>query len=445
MRGEQFYRGLMRIMNDAFAGYEFLASVSNKKRDLTRFANSEIHQNVSIEESGLSIMLVKNNKLLVLKSNDFSQAALKSLRERADEMIGHVPELPYKFKMPPLRMTFPFEKADPSMKEVSPSKRAQMFDMVKSKAEEKNLKAFGYIANDFEEDVVMSTSGLFLYATYSAADYNVVMMNDSGGSSYASGFAKSLEELDINEKSSEVAKLASMNIPRAEIEPGEYTVVLGPEAVATMFLYFAYSALNGMAYEMKTSSAVKYLGKKVGPEFLNFSDDPKDERLMGIEFDAVGEERKTLPIIENGEFKSVLYAYGTALRFGKDPTGNTVSLENMDMAFPLNPVVKGGEVSKQDLFNSVNEGIYIHRFHYVNVVDHSELVLTGMTRDGLFLIENGQITKALRNMRFNVSFYDLMRKLKGLSKEQEVISSSVPMVVPYAVFEGFKFTSKTDH
>ena len=445
MRGEQFYRGLMRIMNDVFAGYEFLASVSDKRRDLTRFANSEIHQNVSVDESGLSIMVMKNNKLLVLESNDFSQGTLRILRDRADEMIEHVPNLPYKFKMPPLRMAFPFEKADPSMKDVSPSKRAELFDLVKSKADEKGLKAFGYIANDFEEDVVMSTSGLFLYATYSAADYNVVMMNDSGGSSYASGFAKNLEELDIEEKSSEIAELALRNIPHAEIEPGEYTVVLGPEAVATMFFYFAYSALNGMTYELGTSSAVKYLGKKIGPEFLNFFDDPKDERLMGIEFDAVGEERKTLPIIENGEFKNVLYAYGTALRFGKEPTGNTVNLENLDMAFPLNPVIKGGEDPKEKLFNGISEGVYIHRFHYVNIVDPSELVLTGMTRDGLFLIENGQMTKALRNMRFNLSFYDLMNKLKGLSREQEVISSSVPMAVPYAVFEGFNFTSKTDH
>ncbi len=445
MRGEQFYRGLMRIMNDVFAGYEFLASVSDRKRELTRFANSEIHQNVSVEESGLSVMIMKNNKLLVLKSNDFSQGALKSLRERADEMIEHVPELPYKFKMPPLRMAFPFEKADLSMRNVPPSKRAEIFDLIKSKADEKKLKAFGYVANNFEEDVVMSTSGLFLYATYSAVDYNIVMMNDSGGSSYTSGFAKSFEDIDIEEKAKEVSRLASMNIPRAEIEPGEYTVILGPEAVATMFFYFSYSALNGMAYEVGTSSAVKYLGKKIGPEFLNFYDDPKEDRLMGIEFDAVGGERKKLPIIENGEFKNVLYAYGTALRFGKKPTGNTVDLENLDLAFPLNPVVYGGDISKEELFKDIDKGVYIHRFHYVNIVDPSELVLTGMTRDGLFLIENGEISTALRNMRFNISFYDMLSKLRGMSKEQEVINSSVPIVVPYALFEGFRFSSKTDH
>ncbi len=445
MRGEQFYRGLMRIMNDVFAGYEFLATVSDKTRDLTRFANSEIHQNVSNEDSQLSLMLFKGNKLMVLKSNDLSSDALKRLRKKADEMMEHVPKLPYEFRMPPLRMAFPLEKADPSMKNVHPSRRAELFDLIRSKADERNLRAFGYIANDFEEDVVMSTSGLFLYATYSASDCNIVMMNEDGGSSFISGAGKNLDDLSVDQKASKVAELASRNIPKAEIEPGEYTVILGPEAVATLFFYFSYGALNGMAYELGTSSAVKYLGQRIAPEFLSFKDDPKDERLVGIEFDAVGSERKTLPIIENGEFKRVLYAYGTALRFDKEPTGSTVSLENLDMSFPLNPVVSGGDTPVEELFKTVSKGIYIHRLHYVNIVDPSEMVLTGMTRDGLFLIENGEMTRALRNMRFNVSLYDLFSKLKGLSTEEEVVSSSVPAVVPYALFEGFRFTSKTDH
>jgi PmbA protein len=445
MRGEQFYRGLMRIMNDIFAGYEFLASVSDKRRDLTRFANSQIHQNVSNEDSHLAVILLKNNRMLVLNANDFSTDTLKRLREVADESMEILPELPYKFKMPPLRMAFPFEKADPSMKNVPPSRRAELFDVIKSKADEKGLQTFGYVANDFEEIVVMSTSGLFLYSTISAADYNVVFLNDSGSGSYASGVAPSFEKLDLEKKIDEVADLAKKNVPQAEIEPGEYTVILGPEAVATLFSYFAFAALNGFSYEIGTSSAVKYLGKKIGPEFLNFKDDPKDERLIGMEFDLIGNARDTFPIIENGEFKNILYAYGTALRFGKKPTGHTINLEDLDRTFTLNPVITGGNTPKEKLFEEMGDGIYIHRFHYVNVVDPSELIMTGMTRDGFFLVEKGKITKALRNMRFNVNFYQLLENLRVMSSEEEVTNAFVPTVAPYALFERFTFSSKTDH
>ena len=445
MRGEQFYRGLMRIMNDVFAGYEFLAAASDKRRDLTRFANSEIHQNVSNEDSSLTVLLFKNNRMLVLSANDFSQPTLKKLREVADDSIESLPEIQYSFKMPPLRMAFPFEKAEPSMKDVSPEKRAEIFDLIKDRGDKRNLKAFGYVANDFEEAVVMSTSGLFLYATYSAADYNVVYLNESGSGSYASSTAPSFEKLNLEEKLDEIAELAEKNVPEAEIDPGEYVVVLGPEAFATLFSYFSHAALNGFSYEIGTSSAVKYLGKKVGPEFLNFKDDPKDERLVGIEFDTTGVMRDTFGIIENGTFKNVLYSYGTALRFSKEPTGHSISLENLDLAFTLNPVITGGDLEKEKLFSKVDRGLYVHRFHYVNVVDPGELILTGMTRDGFFLIENGRITKALRNMRFNVNFYEVLKNLKAMSVEEEVVNSFVPTVAPYALVEGFRFTSKTDH
>ncbi len=444
MRGEQFYRGLLRIMNDIFAGYEFLATVNDKRRDLTRFASSQIHQNVSTEDTTLNVLVLKGKKLMALSSSDISTEALKKLRKIVDESIEALPDLPYDFKMPPLRMALPYEKADPSMKDVPPSKRAEVFDLIKSKADERNLKAYGYIANDHEEVVVMSTSGLFLYATYSAVDYNVVLMNDQGGSSYASGAAPTFEELDIEEKIEQTAELALKNVPQAEIEPGEYRVILGPEAVAELFSYFAFAALNGFSYEIGTSSAVKYLGRKVAPEFLTFKDDPADGRLVGIEFDAVGTARSTLDIIEKGELKRVLYGYGTALRFGKEPTGHTVNLENLDQTFTLNPVITGGDVPKDRLFEMLDKGIYIHRLHYVNVVDPSELVLTGMTRDGFFLVEGGKVTKALRNMRFNVNFYEMLKGIEAMSQEEEIVNAFVPTVAPY-ILTKFTFTSKTDH
>ena len=446
MRSDQYYRNLMRLFSDTFPGYEFLVSAQSTRRDLTRFANSEIHQNVSTNSMNFTAIFLKNKKIAIVSGNDDTLEGLKRLKEQVDEIMENSPEVPFEFKMPPLRMEYPYYMDEEEMKNIPPETRAKFFDMVKDLAASKNLKAFGYVANTTGDFSVFSTTGLFLYMSYTSADFNTVLLNESGSGSYTSGSAKNFESLDIERKIKETVELATKNVPNDEIDPGSFTVILGPEATATLFMYFAFGALNGLWHELGTSSSVKFLGKKVGPDFLNFKDDPNDERLIKFPFDAVGSKRETFPIIENGTFKNVLYPYGAALMFGKEATGHTFNLKELDFAFPANPVIGDGTLTKEELFSKVDKGLYIHRFHYVNIVDPSSLTLTGMTRDGLFLVERGEITKAVKNMRFNVNFYELMKNLKAFSKEQDSVGEYLsPIIAPYALFEGFTFTSKTDH
>ncbi len=446
MRTDQFYRNLMRLLHDTFPGYEFLVTATSTKRDLTRFANSEVHQNISQEALRMEGVFIKDNKMAVVSSGDVSMEGLKKLKEQVDEILENTEKLNFKFKMPPLRMEYPYYMDEEEMLNVHPSKRRELFELIKSIANENNLKAFGYVANTESEVSVMSTSGLYLYHSTTYADFNTVLLNENMTGSYTSATAKNFEQLQIEEKVREIVPLAKKNIPDEEIEPGQYTVILGPEAVADIFSYFVYGALNGFAYETKTSSAVKYLGKKIGPEFLTFKDDPEDERQIKYPFDSVGTKRTTFPVIEKGEFKNILYSYQTALLFGKEPTGHTVSMLQPYMAFVMNPVIDGGNMAKEELFSKVDKGIYIHRIHYMNIVDPAELTLTGMTRDGLFIVENGEITKAVKNMRFNVNFYNLLENLKAMSKETYNIAGSfTAFIAPYALVEGFNFTSKSDH
>ncbi len=446
MKGEQFYRGLMRIINEVFSGMEFLAVASDRSEGLTRFALSEIHQNMHRESFEISLLLLKDNRIAVVNTNGFSKDSLENLKENAVRIIESSPELPFEFKMPPLRLDFPHENVDPSMIEVKPEDRARVFDEIRSTADERDLKAFGYVSTEVSDVAIMSSNGLFLYANLSKASFNTVLLNENGTGSYTSGFGKSLDDLDFSSKVKEISDLASRNVPAVEVDPGEYTVILGPEAVSTLFFYFSYASLNGFYHELGTSSSTRYLGEKIGPDFLNFKDDPEDERQIPIPFDMVGIKRTTFPIIENGVFKNVLYSYGSHLMFGKESTGHTVSLSNLEFAIPLNPVLEGGDLSKDELFSKVDKGLYVHRFHYMNVVDLSEMILTGMTRDGLFLVESGEITQAVKNLRFNVRFYDLVKNLRALSKEvQRVEGGYTGFVAPYALFDGFTFTSKTDH
>ncbi len=445
MRGEQFYRGLMRMINESFSGMEFFALATDIEEGLTRFYENKIHQNISTDTSNLTIVALKDGKFAVVESNDFSKGSLDRLSENAKEILENAAKAPFNVKLPPLRLEYPHDEIDSSMKSVGPKDRAEIFDSIVEKASKNSLKAYGSISTEVGEMVVMSSNGLFLYQSMSVANYNVVFLNEHGSGSRTSDFSKSVSGLNMN-KIDEVVELSKMNVPSAEIDPGRYTVILGPEAVATLFQYFAWSALNGYHYELGTSSAVKYLGKKIGPEFLNFKDDPNDERQIPLHFDVAGIKRDTFYFIEGGVLKNLMYSFGSALMFSKDPTGHSASLSSLEAVHPFNPVIEGGDVSKDDLFSSVEKGLYIHRFHYVNVVDPSELILTGMTRDGFFLVEGGRITKALKNMRFNVSFYEVLENLKALSRETEKVEGGYTgFVAPYALVENFNFTSKTDH
>ena len=123
MRTDQFYRNLMRLLHDTFPGYEFLVTATSTKRDLTRFANSEIHQNISQETLRMEGVFIKDNKMAVVSSGDVSMEGLKKLKEQVDEILENTEELNFKFKMPPLRMEYPYYMDEEDMLNVHPLKR----------------------------------------------------------------------------------------------------------------------------------------------------------------------------------------------------------------------------------------------------------------------------------------------------------------------------------
>lgn len=442
MRGETFYRNLFRLMNEHFIGMKFLAVVWEQDQSLTRFANSRIHQNVAEKKASLSVLVTKDNKLALATSNDLTVSGLKSLRERLEKMLEFATPLDYNFKLPDVSVGYPVENVAESLKKVFAEQRASIFDRMLRIAGE-DVLLFGYVSDNVTENVIMSSNGTFLYQSFGGVSFNVVAMCDSG-SGYASGVAKSYEELNVDEKVERAVRFAKMSKSPVEIDPGTYTVILGPEAVSDLFMYFAWLCTNGYTYELKLSPSVKYLGNKVGPDELNVYDDPTHPMQLPLMYDLCGKKREKMPIIENGVFKNVFYSHGAALRFNRKPTGHTLSLDDLDSSTPANLVVAAGSTPVEDMIKNTDRGIYVNRFHYMNIVDPQQAMFTGMTRDGTFIVEKGQLTKAVKNMRFNVKFFDFTQNIEAISKEIESVASEYfPQVAPYMKVKNFNFTSKT--
>ncbi len=442
MRGEAFYRNLFRLMNEHFIGLKFLAVVWEQDQALTRFANSRIHQNVAERKASLSVLATKDNKIALATSNDLTVPGLKALRERLETMLRFATPLDYEFRLPEVSMGYPVENVAESLKKVFAEQRAIIFDrMLKIAANDVLL--FGYVSDNVTENVVMSSNGTFLYQSFGGVSFNVVAMNESA-SGYASGVAKSYEELSVDEKVERAVRFAKMSRNPVEIDPGSYTVLLGPEAVSDLFMYFGWLCTNGYTHELKISPSAKYLGTEIGPNELNVYDDPTHPMQLPFVYDLCGKKREKTAIIENGVFKNVFYAHGAALRFNKKPTGHTFSLDDLDSAVPVNLVVDAGTMPVEEMIKGTKSGIYVNRFHYMNIVDPQEAIFTGMTRDGTFIIENGQLTKALKNMRFNVKFFEFTQNIEAISKEVESVASEYfPQVAPYMKVQSFNFTSKT--
>jgi predicted Zn-dependent protease len=357
-------------------------------------------------------------------------------------MLRFATPLDYEFRLPEVSMGYPVENVAESLKKVFAEQRAIIFDRM-LKIAVNDVLLFGYVSDNVTENVVMSSNGTFLYQSFGGVSFNVVAMNESA-SGYASGVAKSYEELSVDEKVERAVRFAKMSRNPVEIDPGSYTVVLGPEAVSDLFMYFGWLCTNGYTHELKISPSAKYLGTKIGPNELNVYDDPTHPMQLPFVYDLCGKKREKTAIIENGVFKNVFYAHGAALRFNKKPTGHTFSLDDLDSAVPVNLVVDAGTMPVEEMIKGTKSGIYVNRFHYMNIVDPQEAIFTGMTRDGTFIIENGQLTKALKNMRFNVKFFEFTQNIEAISKEVESVASEYfPQVAPYMKVQSFNFTSKT--
>ncbi len=448
MRGEEFYRGIFRYLSIYSGEIEFWAVVEGKRKSLTRFANNGIHQNMMTERAGLAILGLKGNRVAMVKTDRLDEEGIRASFDVLKEVLEVSRALEYEFRFPSPQVVPSYSAYDLETAEFSPIQRAEAVKTMVGKASERSMKAFGHLSTGEIEWAIMSSNGHFLYFQESTASMNLVVEKE-GNSGYVSWSGMKIKDCDFEKLADRAIETALKSSAPVEIPPGRYTVILSPEAVADMVVLFAWVACNGKSFEEKRSPAVKYLGQKIGIDSLNIMDDPSCDQTIPVPFDLFGFPREPFSIVENGVFKQVTYSYPAAIKFGKQPTGHTFNMETLEDSFPVNLVVFAGDTTLEDMIKDTDRGVYISRFHYTNIVNPMELVITGMTRDGTFLIENGEITRSVKNMRFNFNFFEMMKNVDMISREREAIAcehlDNLPVVAPYMRIHEFPFISASDH
>jgi predicted Zn-dependent protease len=415
---------------------------------LTRFANSFIHQNVSETNSKTYIRAILGKKIGVAVTNSFKRDDLKKALENAIEIAKNQKEnpdfstLPSKEKYVKLRTHFK------NTASFTPAQRASEVKKIFDKAAAHKLTVAGSFSTGESEVAVMNTNGVRCYQPLSAAAINVVIMSDNS-SGYAEDLNRDVSKIDV-EKLSEIAiqKCLGSRNPKG-VEPGEYDVILEHTAVANLLEWMNYIGFGSKSFQEKTSFLADRIGQKIMGDNISIYDDGNDESAVAFPFDFEGAAKKKVTLIQKGIAKGVVYDSISANKDKVKSTGHALLPDEAEGALCLNVFVKAGNSSRNKMIESCARGLLITRFHYINgLLDTRNALMTGMTRDGTFWIEDGKIQHGVKNLRFTESMLKAFSNVELISRDRKIVNSwwgDVGCIVCPAMFiKNFKFTGKTD-
>jgi predicted Zn-dependent protease len=283
-----------------------------------------------------------------------------------------------------------------------------------------------------------NSKGLFAYYGQQISSVSVIAEGeDSSGWARQEGI--SLEELNPEALAATAIEKAIKSRNPRPIMPGEYTVILEPAAVASL-IWFLVDGFNALSYHEGRSFLKNRLGQRLAGENFTMLDDAYHPLYRERPFDDEGVLKKKVILFDRGVAANLVYSRKEAWKHKKEPTGHGLQVPNPWGARAGNIVVAGGENSIEEMIRTTEKGLLVTRFWYNRLVDPMQVIVTGMTRDGTFLIEEGKIKYGLRNLRFNQSVLEMLKNIRALSPAIQIER----MVVPAMKVDHFTFTSTTE-
>jgi len=414
---------------------------------LTRFAANAIHQNVSEKDVAVRVRAVLGKKIGVASGNDLSEAALQKVVESAETVACFQQDNPDFNSLPEPRPVQERAAYAAATAAYTPEARARGVATICSASRQKGLEAAGAFSTATAEIMAANSLGVSAYHCSTLAHIVTVIMSDTS-SGYAAATAQDVSELDPEAVGRVALDKALRSRNPTEIEPGAYTVILEEAAVADMLSTLGYLGFGALAVQEGRSFMNGRFGQQITGDNITIWDDGCDPRGLVFPFDFEGMPKQHVTLIKNGVAKAVVYDSFTAGREeGKVSTGHSLPAPNTFGPFPLNLFMAPGTATKEEILASTERGIWVTRFHYTNPVHPVKTVLTGMTRDGTFLIENGQIARPLKNLRFTQSILEALNRAEMLGAELKLVKrgwGSSATCAPAAKIHEFQFTGTTE-
>ena len=411
---------------------------------LTRFANSYIHQNVAESNVELRVRTVFGKRIGVSSTNNLAEEAVRRAVDEASRMARLQPENPDFVSLPGPQPVPEAAAYAESTARATPEERAGLVQVVIGEALAHGLVASGAFSTAVVETAVLNSLGVDAYCVSTVSDFNTVLMAEDG-SGFAAQAAKDMAEIDGKRLAAEAVEGALRGRAPTPLDPGQYEVVLDAYAVQDMVEFLAYLGFGARALQEETSFLTGKLGQQVLGENVEIWDDGLDPSGLPMPFDYEGVPKRRVTFIERGVAKGVAYDSYTAHKEGKSSTGHALPAPNTFGPLPLNLFMAAGEASREDLIRSTKRGLLVTRFWYTEPVHPRLVILTGMTRDGTFLIENGRITRPVRNLRFTQSYLDALSHVEAISRDTRLLRGfSGAYRVPAIKVAQFNFTGASE-
>jgi predicted Zn-dependent protease len=424
---------------------------------LTRFANNTIHQNVSELTASASIRVAFDGKTARASTNRFDDESLRRAVQTA-ESIARVQEpdpdlLPMAEGEAGKGINIPTRWFDQTAA-VTPADRAEAVGRIVSVAKKNKLVTAGIFSTAQTADAVVNSNGLSVRHRQTASEVSITMLGDSS-SGWQKANSPDVKNLDPVRLAEIAAQKARDSAGPQELPPGKYTVILEPAAVLDL-VGFMFWDFGGMAILDQRSFLNNRIGTKLFGENITIVDDVAHPLQSNVPFDGEGVRRRPVSLVEKGVVRRVVYARGSAAKMRKSEykdvvgeisvTGHGLPLPNEIGEIPVNIVfiTPGSEQTVEQMIGDTERGVLVTRLWYIREVDPYEKILTGMTRDGTFLVENGKVKHGLKNFRFNQSLVEMLSSVEAMSKAVRASGEeSFDMVVPAMKVRNFNFTEVT--
>jgi PmbA protein len=446
MLGEEKIREITAKMLRLSQADQTEVLVFSDDSQLTRFANSYIHQNVAERDVHVRVRAVVGKRIGVASTNDLSGESLEKVVETALEVAKLQLENPDFISLPEPVPILEVEVFSEATAGFTPEARARAVGDICRRAVENDLVASGAFSTSVQEIAVASSLGVFAYFPTTLADLKTVIMGDDS-SGYGASIAWDVEQMDAEALAAEAVDKALRGRNPREIEPGRYTVILEEYATEDIVEMLSYVGLGALAVQEGRSFMCDRFGEQIVGSAISLWDDGLDPRGLPLPFDFEGVPKRRVPLIENGVAMNVVYDSYTAGKEGKASTGHGLPAPNTFGPLPINMFMAPGQATLEEMIASTERGVLVTRFWYTRPVHPKLAIITGMTRDGTFLIEKGEVAYPVKNLRFTQSYLDALSSVEMVGRTTKLVRSDFELNgnhVPALKLGEFEFTGVTE-
>jgi predicted Zn-dependent protease len=398
------------------------------REGVTRFADNAITQNVEREDLGLTVSCAYGAQHAAASTNDVSDDSVKAAVERAQEAAKVSPPDPEYVPPVPPGERDRYQQVGGyhhTTRDAGPDARAVPVSRITNLVRARKFRVSGAFSCAERFFSMANSRGLRAYYPSTLAETHVTVLGENG-SGWAQKVANNIEDIDLSQVAAEAIRIAGSAQNPADIPPGKYTVILRPAAVEELIP--GIMICDAKATDEERTFLRGKMGEQICGENITIRSDPADPRCPARPFQHDGLTSPKLAWVEKGILKNLATSRYWAKKTKRHATG-----------WPSNVIIDGGDTTIEDMIASTERGLVVTRFWYIRYVEPMESLMTGMTRDGLFLIENGKVNRPVKNLRFNESVLGVLNRVESLGPCERVGTTLVPTMK----VRDFNFTSAT--